>query len=303
MRDSNGEYKWFLARARPLKSSDGQLIKWYGSWTQIQDQKMMSEILELKVQERTNELNKSNAQLIRSNNELEQFATVASHDLQEPARKIHIYSNIIKDRCLAGDHSETMLYIDKIISSSARMRRLIVDLLDLSSVSNKAVFENTDLNVVIANVLTDLEWVLKEKKASVIIGELPVIEVMAVQMEQVFLNLIGNAIKFSRPATAPIIDISAQRVEACCFNALPAQQGDYLRIAIADNGIGFSNQYVDLIFKIFQKLETHKKSDGTGIGLAIVKKILDNHNGIITAESVQNEGSVFTIVMPVKQAG
>ncbi|HEX8356095.1 MAG TPA: PAS domain-containing protein, partial [Segetibacter sp.] len=203
MRDSNGEYKWFLARARPLKSSDGQLIKWYGSWTQIQDQKMMSEILELKVQERTNELNKSNAQLIRSNNELEQFATVASHDLQEPARKIHIYSNIIKDRCLAGDHSETMLYIDKIISSSARMRRLIVDLLDLSSVSNKAVFENTDLNVVIANVLTDLEWVLKEKKASVIIGELPVIEVMAVQMEQVFLNLIGNAIKFSRPATAP----------------------------------------------------------------------------------------------------
>jgi len=300
MRRHDGEYRWFLARAIPLRNKKGSIEKWFGTCTDIHDQKMASDILEQKVKERTEELQKTNVELEASNNELLQFASVASHDLKEPLRKIHMFSNLIKDRYLANMDGAGE-YMDRIINASARMTKLINDLLTFTRLSVNSHFEYSSLNRIVDEVMSDLELSISEKHAIIEVTDLPKADVISGQLRQVFQNIISNSLKFSKKDEKPRIRIKGEKVDRCAFDASPSEDGEYCMITIKDNGIGFDNQYSDKIFTIFQRLHPREKYDGTGIGLAITKKIIEKHNGIISAESAENEGAKFIIVLPLKQ--
>ncbi|RYY90083.1 MAG: PAS domain-containing protein [Chitinophagaceae bacterium] len=261
----------------------------------------LHDALEQKVEERTKELVRSNAELESSNAELLQFASVASHDLKEPLRKIHIFSNIIRDRYLANADEGAMDYITRIINSSARMTKLINDLLAYSRLSVTHFFEHVDLNVLIGEVLSDLELFIEEKGAKVEVGPLPELEAVPGQLRQVLQNIVSNALKFTRPDVAPHICINSERISALDFNAPVDPNGNYCRLTLSDNGIGFDEQYAAKIFTIFQRLHSREKYEGTGIGLAITKKIIDRHNGLVTAHSKEGAGATFVIILPLHQ--
>lgn len=303
MKRHDGQYRWFLARALPLKNEEGTILKWFGTCTDIHDQKIMSDILEQRVIERTAELQRINGELESSNTELLQFASVASHDLKEPLRKIHMFSNLVKDRYLNTEStaSGALDYINRIIAASARMTKLINDLLTFTRLSVTSSFEFTDLNTIVEEVLSDLELVISEKRAQIDVPDLPEAEIVTGQMRQVFQNIISNALKFSKPDSRPHIKISCEKIKTCDFNSPADPQGDYCRIKIEDNGIGFDNQYADKIFTIFQRLHARERYEGTGIGLAITRKIIERHNGAITAYSKEGEGSCFCFIIPLKQ--
>jgi signal transduction histidine kinase len=256
--------------------------------------------LEQKVEERTRELREMNKALEASNAELQQYAFLASHDLQEPLRKITTFSHIVLDKYLAG-HSEAAEYLHKVISSSERMRKLINDLLNYSRLSTDTHFTATDLNELVKGIEKDLELFIKEKGARLEVGPLPRVEVIPVQMQQVFQNLVNNALKFSRNGVAPHIKIWAERVGEKSLSAAPAEDGAYVRLCIEDNGIGFNEMYLDRIFTIFQRLHARHEYEGTGIGLALVKKIVERHHGLLGARSTEGEGSTFIIVLPLTQ--
>jgi two-component system CheB/CheR fusion protein len=301
MRGKDGLYRWFLGRAIPLRDESGTILKWFGTCTDIHDQKTSSDILELKVKERTRELLEANSELEMSNNELMQFASVASHDLKEPLRKIHMFSNIIKERFMQDGAHGAADYINRIIKSSARMTKLIDDLLAYSRLSINTLFEPTDLNIIINEVLSDLELSIMEKKAIIKVDDFPEIEVVPGQMRQVFQNVISNSLKFIRPDVVPRITITSELIDRPYFDAPSGTKGAFCRISIADNGIGFDEQYTAKIFTIFQRLHSREKYEGTGIGLAITKKIIEKHNGWITAKSGENGGSTFVFILPLKQ--
>jgi len=303
MRRHDGVYRWLLARAMPLRDDAGNIVKWFGTCTDIHDQRMMSDVLEQKVAERTQELQRINLELEASNNELLQFASVASHDLKEPLRKIHIFSNLIKDRYMQNSESSALDYMNRIINSSARMTRLIDELLTFSRLSINSFFERTDMNEVIGEVLSDLELMIKEKGATIEVDNFPEIDVVPGQMRQVFQNIISNALKFTRPDLPPHITIRCERISQCRIKSSANKKGGFVRISIADNGIGFDEQYAQKIFTIFQRLHSRERYEGTGIGLAITKKIIEKHNGIISAESKAGEGATFIIVLPIDQTG
>lgn len=300
VRRYDGIYRWFLARATPLRDESGRIVKWFGTCTDVHDQKMASDILEQKVRERTEELQKTNLELEASNNELLQFASVASHDLKEPLRKIHMFSNLIRDRYQAqldgaGD------YVDRIISASARMTKLINDLLTFTRLSVSSNYELIDLNTILDEVKSDLELSISEKGARIESDKLPQAEIISGQMRQVFQNIISNALKFSKKDEHPYIRITSEIVDRCAIDARKSKSGAFCRITIKDNGIGFDNQYTEKIFTIFQRLHSREKYEGTGIGLAITRKIIEKHNGTITATSKENEGATFVIVLPLHQ--
>lgn len=237
-------------------------------------------------------LEKMNFALEMSNHDLQQFASVASHDLQEPLRKILIFSGLLKSRHLNELPEESLQYLEKIIASSGRMKTMIIDILSYSGLSvNNNQFEMTKLNEIVHEVLDDFELLIQEKKARIEIDELPEIEVNRGQIRQVFQNLIGNALKFSKVDEIPVIKIHCTKnndnaVETDCY------------ISVSDNGIGFDEKYGEKIFSLFQRLNTKDKYEGSGIGLAITKKILDKHNGSITANSKEGVGSEFIITLP-----
>lgn len=302
MRRHDGEYRWMLARAMPLKDEAGNIIKWFGTCTDIHDQKIETDILEQKVLERTHELRRTNSELETSNNELMQFASVASHDLQEPLRKIHIFSNMIKERYLKEAESGAVDYINRIIKSSSRATRLINDLLSFSRLSSESLFKKTDLNEIVEEVLGDIELAILEKKAKIEMDKLPVIDAVPGQMRQIFQNILTNALKFSKENVPPHVQIRCDLIDSLKFDgAQKTQDGNYCRISIKDNGIGFDPQYAAKVFTIFQRLHPREKYEGTGIGLAIAKKIIEKHNGIITAQSKEGEGAEFVMVLPITQ--
>lgn len=301
MRRHDGVYRWFLARALPMRDENGMIIKWFGTCTDIHDQKEMSDILEKKVQERTEELQRTNAELEATNAELFQFASVASHDLKEPLRKIHMFSTLIKDRFLKDESSGAIDYMNRIISSSARMTKLINDLLSYSRLSIKSLFEPTDLNSLVQEVLADLELSINEKHALIEVDTLPVIDAVPGQIRQVFQNIISNALKFSSEESHPHIIVKAEVASGSTLDPAIDSTDDYCRITISDNGIGFDEQHAAKIFTIFQRLHGKEKYEGTGIGLAITKKILERHNGLVYAKSQLGQGSTFILILPIKQ--
>lgn len=276
------------------------VLRWVGIFTDIHEQKMSAQILEKKVDERTAALRKMNQQLEESNHELGQFAFIASHDLQEPLRKIQTFSHLLLDKYI-HDKAKVTSYLHKIFSSAERLRKLITDLLSYASIKSSDLFQCTDMNVLVQEALMDLELKIKARNAVVQVGELPELEVIPSQMSQVFFNLVGNAIKFSRDDAPCVIKIDAERIVERSIEAGPSACGDFCRIIVKDNGIGFNEEFAGRIFEIFQRLNGNGSYEGTGIGLAIAKKVIERHNGIIAARSEENKGSSFIIVLPVRQ--
>jgi light-regulated signal transduction histidine kinase (bacteriophytochrome) len=241
--------------------------------------------------------------LNRSNKELEEFAYVASHDMHEPIRKILTFCERIKTRHHEGLGEEGSMYLDRISSSAVNMRALIDNLLEFSRVTRGSrSFIECDLSKVISSVLSDQELRIEETSTDVRVESLPELQCVVPEMRQLFNNLIGNALKFQRRDVPAIISISSSKLshKEKSEHLLPFDQTFY-QINIEDNGIGFEPRYGDKIFEIFQRLHGKAEYSGTGIGLAICKKIVENHEGIIFATGEPAKGSVFSIILPERQ--
>ncbi len=283
-----------------------------------------NELLEIKVQKRTAALQETNAvltkeiderrkaeqklkrlagELERSNRELQDFASVASHDLQEPLRKIQAFGDRLQAKHASQLGDEARDYIQRMQSSASRMKDLINDLLIFSRVTTRArPFHPVNLDLVTQNLLNDLEVRLSQTGGRVEIGKLPTIEADPVQMHQLFLNLIANSLKFHRPDVPPVVQIEWLNSTGPVSSERQTQTSEKIcTIVIKDNGIGFDEKYLDRIFTPFQRLHARGEYEGTGMGLAICRKIVERHGGTITAKSVPQEGTRFIINLPIKQ--
>lgn len=273
-------------------------VKLLGVVQDITAQKEFAEELGRQVRERTLALESKNKELERSNANLEEFAHAASHDLKEPIRKIHYFTSRLKDRLsnrLQEDETSLFAPIER---STERMSELIDDLLLYSHVSQRPhQKERVDLNIKLQRVLEDLELDIQQKGATVHAGPLPTIEGYRRQLQQLFHNLITNALKYSKADSTPHIEISA-RVVAASDAGRPGE-GSYHLIEFRDYGIGFEQEYAERIFQMFTRLHGKNDYSGTGVGLSIAKKVVENHGGIINAESQPGEGAVFRIYLPV----
>ena len=233
-----------------------------------------------------------------SNRELQDFVFVASHDLQEPLRKIQAFGEFLRDEFKEVLGETGRDYVERMGSAAGRMQVLINDLLALTRVTTKAQpFVPVNLSEVLRGVLSDLETRIREKGAKVEVGELPTVEADATQMRQLFQNLIANALKFQRPGVPPEIQVSAETVTG------PAPDGNVCRIRVRDNGIGFDSKYGEQIFKVFERLHGKDEYEGTGIGLAICRKVVERHGGKITAQGLSGQGSAFTVELPYRHKG
>lgn len=297
MRD--GKYRWQLSRAIPQKDVDGNIQMWVGTSTDIQEQKMFADELDKQVQQRTLELKKANDYLENTNAELAQFAYIASHDLQEPLRKIQTFiSRLIDTEISLSEKGKD--YFLRIRSSSKKMQQLILDILSYSrNSSSDSKAETTDLNQLFNNAKEQLAELIQQKNAVITSSHLPVLRVITYQFEQLFTNLLSNALKFSKTDVIPTVKVSAGLVSGDTLNFKDVNKTiRYHFIEFADNGIGFEPEFNERIFGVFQRLHSKEQYDGTGIGLAIVKKIIDNHQGFIAASGQLGVGAVFTIYLP-----
>ena len=308
LRRADGAYRWVLGQALPERDATGAIVRWFGTCTDIDDRKREAEVLEGLVSERTAELMKSNAALLaevderrraeerevaaarelrRSNAELEQFAYVASHDLQEPLRKIQAFGDLLSTKHGAVLPEEGRSYVGKMQASAGRMSRLIDDLLSYSRVTTHAKpFTQVNLAETVRDVVDDLELRAEKVGGRVEVGDLPRVEGDAIQLRQLFQNLIGNALKFHRPGVPPIVRVTAERV------------ADGWVLSVADNGIGFEERHAGRIFQVFQRLHGRDEYEGTGVGLAICRKIVDRHGGTITADGRPGVGATFVVTLP-----
>ena len=239
------------------------------------------------------ELKLTQQRLERSNQELESFAYIASHDLQEPLRKIQTFGERLKTTCSDALGPEGRDYVERMQKAAVRMRGLIDDLLAFSRVSSKArPFTRVDLSTVVREVLEDLTPGIERTGARITLGPLPVLEADPTQMRQLFQNLLGNALKFRREGVPPVLSVRA---------TLPPDT-QRCELEVEDNGIGFEEKYTDRIFNVFQRLHGRGQYEGSGIGLAICRKIAERHGGIITARSTPGVGSTFRFSLPLKQS-
>ncbi len=255
--------------------------------------------LESRVERRTADLAQANESLQRSNRELEQFASVASHDLQEPLRKIQAFGDRLQTKCAQGLGDQGRDYLDRMLASATRMRSLIDALLTFSRVTTKAQpFVPVDLGTIAAEVVSDLEDRVDRMGGRVELGALPTLEADPLQMRQLLQNLIGNGLKFARPDVPPVVKVSSRQIgEESENGAIPCYE-----ISVWDNGIGFEEVYLDRIFELFQRLHGRQEYEGTGMGLAICRKIVERHGGMITAKSSPGRGATFLVTLPLRQA-
>jgi PAS domain S-box-containing protein len=292
LRTRTGKEKFVFTKGKPLLDKEGNVRKLVAMTRDITAKKNFQ-----------NELDRNIRELNRSNKELEEFAYVASHDMHEPLRKILTFSERLKSRFEVSLGDDGRIYLDRIWASADSMRNLIDNLLEFSKVSSGTrSFVQCDLNSVIQAVKADQELRIEETSTTINVMKLPVIEAVPPELKQLFNNLIGNALKFRRKDVQPLVDIS-------CTVLSHKEKSDLLlpfnrvfyEIKIQDNGIGFEPAYAQKIFEIFQRLHGKTEYAGSGIGLAICKKIVDNHDGIIYATSQPGQGSVFSVILPEKQ--
>lgn len=298
IRNNNTE-RWIRVNGTTIYNKKHQPVRLLGTVLDITDQKKVKEELENMVLARTRELVTSNSALEKSNHELEQFAYIASHDLQEPLRKIQTFADMVKEHL--DDKQMAEKYFNKIYTSAKRMSTLINDVLNYSRLSKTGEqFEKTDLNKILKDVLSDFELLIEQKQAVITHSDLPTIKSIPLQIHQLFGNLISNSLKFSE--VNPQITITAQTLSTKEVQKYPQLIEDraYVQLTFQDNGIGFEQQHADQIFIIFQRLNNLRTYSGTGIGLALCKKIVDHHNGIITAKSEPGQGATFTVILPVE---
>jgi PAS domain S-box-containing protein len=294
----------------PIKSRDGSIIGASKIARDITGQKAADKLiaeakekfkdqLEKTVEQRTSELVHMNEELERSNYELEQYAYIASHDLQEPLRKIQTFVEMLKINL--HDPAAVETYYNKISVSAKRMSSLIKDVLNYSKLAKSDyTFGPVDLNQVLQDVKSDFELLIEQKKAvvEVVGGTLPAVKGDAQQLRQLFANLLSNSLKFSE--RQPHIQLNATAID------LPAQENDsghisghYTKIVFKDNGIGFEQKYADQIFVVFKRLNNRQLYTGTGIGLAVCKRIVERHGGVISVSSEPGKGTTFIILLPV----
>lgn len=229
-------------------------------------------------------------QLESRNQELQDFASVAAHDLQEPLRKVQAFATRLKTKCGHLLDAVGTEYVEKIRSSTNRMQSLIDDLLTFSRIATRTQpFHLINLNELARDVISDLEIRIERTNASVELQSLPMLEADASQMRQLFQNLISNALKFAKKDVPPVVKISSKVV------------GNISQISFADNGIGFDEKYLDRIFTIFQRLHEREEYEGTGVGLAVCKRIVERHNGSISANSTPGGGATFVVTLPLTQ--
>jgi len=284
-----------LLQEKKLKQVNANLEK------EIEDRKATEE----KIKRLNQQLFNNNMQLKSTVEELDRFAFVASHDLQEPLRKIQLFTDKIQKRAKDELTSETAGYFQKITKASERMQLLINDLLKFSRDTNDVhAFEQINLNLILREVLGDIEAEIERKKATIESGTLPVIWGVPSQVRQLFQNLISNALKFCKEDCVPHIHIQSQKVPGSQLSGLDLSymHHNYYKISVRDNGIGFDPKYSDEIFVVFKRLHSYHEFEGTGIGLSICKKIVEKHHGYISASSKVNEGSVFTVTLPERVA-
>jgi two-component system CheB/CheR fusion protein len=247
-------------------------------------------------------LEEINLALKTSNEDLNQFAYAASHDLQEPLRKIMFYSQKLHEKVLNQSNSEGKIYSEKIISSSQRMKRLINDILSYSRLNEgNNSFQIVNLNYLMDGLLEDFDIMIQEKKAQISVGDLGSIEAEPAPLRQVFQNLLNNALKFSKPSETPVITVTSQITTGNALDSDNDQSDSYCWITVKDNGIGFNEKYKEGIFTLFRRLHSKDEYEGTGIGLAITKRIVEKHRCHIIAKSEEGIGTELIVILPVRQ--
>ncbi len=262
----------------------------------------LSQELENQVASRTQELLTVNQDLVRSNENLQQFAYIASHDLQEPLRKIQSFSTLLQNRYAIELGKEGLDYLNRMNSAGVRMSTLIKDLLTYSQITTRQqVYGTVDLNTVVAGALRNLEWQIEERDAQVTVDGLPLVNGDASQLGQLFQNLLSNALKFTPSEKIPKTTISCH---VCDRTNLPAgvmpnsHANKFYQVNVRDEGVGFDTRYLDRIFQVFQRLHGKDEFPGTGVGLAICQRVVENHGGGITASSVAGKGATFSVYLP-----
>lgn len=296
----SGQERIIHAQGKTRVLPDGTVLGLSGTAQDITAQRRQQEELERQVAERTMELAEANAQLLHSNEELAQYAYVASHDLQEPLRKIRVFAGMLGKQ--AGLTETSRGLVDKIDHASKRMTMLIKDLLDFSKLLNsESMVQPVELSEICHAVVNDFELTIIEQSARVHIGTLPRISSVALQMNQLFYNLISNALKFSKPGVAPMINIECRPMlpaELRKIIANPNPNWLYYDVRVEDNGIGFDPRYAEQIFEVFKRLHGRDVYPGSGIGLALCRRIAVNARGYLYAESTPGKGATFHIILP-----
>ncbi len=300
----NSEIRTILSKGNVVKDRQGNVIRLSGTAQDVTEQKKVEQELLSKTQD-----------LETRNIELQKFASIASHDLREPLRKIITFTSMLELE-VKSNNDKSLLFTEKIVSSAKRMQQLIDDILDFSRLSAEdIIFEKVNLNQVIDQVLSDMEVNITLTDVRLSISKLPPIDGNASQLGQLFQNLISNAIKFRKADIIPEVSIEAETLtgrqlpidflrgtQYSVINSPKFWEHErFLKISIRDNGIGFEEAYVDRIFMIFQRLHGRSEYEGTGIGLAICKKVVDIHHGSISAKSSPGNGAVFMIILPYSQ--
>ncbi|RYY90884.1 MAG: PAS domain-containing sensor histidine kinase [Chitinophagaceae bacterium] len=296
LQQASGQYLWHQVLLTHVEGKENTKPYWIGYIVDIHAQKIVEEtlkdnkeLIETQQQLRENQytLEQYIYELNRSNEELQQFAYVASHDLQEPVRKVMFYSDYLVNHYSDRIDEKGKSYLGLMQSAAQRMRALIHDILSLSQIDRaRTKMDELDMNVVLAETLQDLEMAISEKGAQVHFGTLPPVWGDAGMMHQLFANIIGNSIKYARPGVAPVVTVRSHVSET------------ETQLSFSDNGIGFQEKYLPQLFALFQRLQTGAQYEGTGIGLAICRKIMDVHGGRIWAQSTEGEGATFFVSFP-----
>jgi signal transduction histidine kinase len=275
VRMSDGSHRWHLSRGVPMLDEKGQLIRWFGTATDIHELKQVEEQAKIYA-----------SRLEKSNRELEQFAFMASHDLQEPLRKIEMFGDLLLERATDLQEKER-LYLERMRNAASRMRGMIEGLLQISRIATQGrSFVRVDLSGVTQEVLSDFEDQIRDSNASIELGSLPAVNGDPLQLRQLMQNLISNALKYHQPGRPPEIRIFTKQ--------LPEK----VQICVQDKGIGFPQADADRIFEPFQRLVARSQYEGSGIGLAICRRIVERHGGDITAVSEPGQGTTFIVNLP-----